>query len=64
MNTNLSQAQVDSYRQNGFIVIHDFLTPAELETWRQAVDIAVRQRGKQRILHQEVDESRAESYYD
>ena len=29
-----------------------------------AVGGAVRQRGKQRMLHQEVDEEREESYYD
>ena len=55
MNTHLTQAQIDSYRENGFVVIHDFLTPDELESWRQAVDGAVRQRGKQRMLHQEMD---------
>ena len=64
MNTHLTQAQIDSYRENGFVVIHDFLTPDELESWRQAVDGAVRQRGKQRMLHQEVDEDREETYDD
>ena len=64
MNTHLTQAQIDSYRENGFAVIHDFLTPDELESWRQAVDGAVRQRGKQRMLHQEVDEDREETYDD
>ena len=64
MNTHLTQAQIDSYRENGFTVIHDFLTPDELESWRQAVDGAVRQRGKQRMLHQEVDEDREETYDD
>ena len=64
MNTQLTQDQISSYRENGFVVVHDFLTPQELETWRQAADGAVRQRGKQRMLHQEVDEDREESYYD
>ncbi|MDE0312929.1 MAG: phytanoyl-CoA dioxygenase family protein, partial [Caldilineaceae bacterium] len=64
MNTDLTQDQIDSYQQNGFVVLHDFLTPEELETWRQAVDAAVRRRGKQRMFNQEVDEDREESYYD
>ncbi|MCY4080797.1 MAG: phytanoyl-CoA dioxygenase family protein [Caldilineaceae bacterium] len=64
MNTDLTQDQIDSYRQNGFVVLHDFLTPEELETWRQAVDGAVRQRGKQKMFNQEVDEDQEETYYD
>ena len=64
MNTDLTQDQIDSYQQNGFVVLHDFLTPKELETWRQAVDAAVRRRGKQRMFNQEEDEDREESYYD
>ena len=46
MNTELTQKQIGSYQKNGFVVIHDFLTPQELEAWRQAMDGAVRQRGK------------------
>ena len=64
MNTDLTQEQIHSYRQNGFVVLHDFLSPDELETWRQGVDGAVRQRGKQKMFNQEVDEDREESYYD
>ena len=64
MNTDLTQDQIDSYRQNGFVVLHDFLTPEELETWRQAVDGAVRQRGKQKMFNKEVDEDQEETYYD
>ena len=64
MNTELTQKQIGSYQKNGFVVIHDFLTPQELEAWRQAMDGAVRQRGKQRMIHQEVDEDKEESYYD
>ena len=64
MNTHLTQEQIDSYRENGFVVLHDFLSADELETWRQAVDGAVRQRGQQKMFNQAVDEDRAESYYD
>jgi phytanoyl-CoA hydroxylase len=50
MKTEVTQAQIDSYQQNGFVLIEDLLTPQELETWRAAVDEAVEGRGKQRIL--------------
>jgi len=62
MNTQLTQEQIDFYRANGFVILHDFLTPDELETWRDGVDSAVKDRGKQRILNQDtvIDE---ESYY-
>ena len=63
MNTDVTQAQIDSYQENGFIVLHDFLTPDELEEWRDAIDEAVRSRGKQRILHRD-EAAGEESYYD
>ena len=44
MNNELTQEQVDFYQENGYIVIEDFLTPEELETWRQRVDDAVARR--------------------
>ena len=49
MNTRLSQQQIESYRDNGFVVIDKFLTAKELETWRTAVDEAVADRGRQRL---------------
>ncbi len=53
MNTELSQDQIEFYRENGFIVIHDFLTPEELETWCEAVDEAVAARGRTRLANPE-----------
>ncbi|MCY3833120.1 MAG: phytanoyl-CoA dioxygenase family protein [Chloroflexi bacterium] len=44
MKTELTQEQIDFYQENGYIVIEDFLTPEELETWRRQVDDAVAQR--------------------
>ncbi len=41
MNIDLTIEQINSYRENGFIVIEDFLTPDELQTWRRHVDDAV-----------------------
>jgi len=50
MKTEVTQEQIDSYQKNGFVVIDEFLTPQELEMWREAVDEAVNNRGQQRIL--------------
>ena len=62
MKTRLSKQQIDSYRENGFVVLNNFLAPEELETWRASLDDAIKQRGQQRILHHEekVDEN---AYY-
>jgi phytanoyl-CoA hydroxylase len=49
MNTELTPQQVAFYRDNGFVVHHDFLTPAELDIWRQAVDEAVAGRGQRKL---------------
>ena len=50
MNTEITQAQIDAYQTNGFVVIDDFLTPEELETWRDAVDEAVRGRKDRKLV--------------
>ena len=63
MNTTVTQEQIDFYRENGFVVLHDFLTPEELETWRDAVDGAVRRRGERRQLHHK-DNKYKGTYYD
>jgi ectoine hydroxylase-related dioxygenase (phytanoyl-CoA dioxygenase family) len=44
MKNELSQDQVRQYQQDGFIVIEDFLSPDELETWRTALDEALAKR--------------------
>ena len=44
MNTELTEAQIHEYRENGFIVIHDFLNVSELEHWRTVTEEAVRER--------------------
>jgi phytanoyl-CoA hydroxylase len=62
LKSEVRQEQIDFYQENGFLVIHDFLDPGELEQWRTAVDEAVRQRGNQRILHQ-TNKIKEDSYY-
>lgn len=44
MNNQISADQIASYRENGFLVIENFLDPSELEHWRTVTDEAVAQR--------------------
>jgi ectoine hydroxylase-related dioxygenase (phytanoyl-CoA dioxygenase family) len=37
MRSVASQAEIDQYRENGFVVIEDFLNPQELEVWTKHV---------------------------
>ena len=43
MNTQPTSKQIEFYRENGFLVIDDFLTGSELSAWQGAVDAAVAQ---------------------
>lgn len=45
MKHQVTQAQIQSYRNNGFIALEDFLSPEELEHWRKVVTDAVKERG-------------------
>lgn len=49
MNNKLSKTQLDSYNENGFLIIEDFLDPEELAHWQQAVTTAVRERNGQKM---------------
>ena len=44
MKNLLSNAQIESYNENGFLAIEGFLDACELELWRTATDDAVAQR--------------------
>ncbi len=44
MNNQLTTEQISNYRENGFIVIENFLNSAELENWRTNTEDAVRAR--------------------
>ncbi len=62
MNSTPTQAQMDSYQENGFVVMDEFLTPDELAEWREVVDEAVTGRGRVRIPgHGEVTDD--DAYY-
>ncbi|HKH63362.1 MAG TPA: phytanoyl-CoA dioxygenase family protein [Flavitalea sp.] len=54
MKHQLNNDQIQSYRNNGFVVVEDFLTPDELEHWRDAVTTAVRERGGIKIPGKEI----------
>lgn len=49
MKSELTHAQIDSYRDNGFILIENFLDAAELENWRGSVDEALQERNGQKM---------------
>ncbi|MEO6916971.1 MAG: phytanoyl-CoA dioxygenase family protein [Chitinophagaceae bacterium] len=49
MKSTITSDQIDSYQENGFIVIEDFLSPDELEYWRSAVMEAVKERKGQKM---------------
>ncbi len=44
MNTNLTRGHIDTYRENGFVVIEPFLDAEELDGWRGDTQEAVDQR--------------------
>ena len=45
MKSDLSFEQISQYREQGFIVIEDFLSPEELQQWRDALQEALAKRG-------------------
>jgi len=49
MQYELTEEQVRRYRDNGFIVIDNFLSPEELEEWRSHVMAAVKERAGQKM---------------
>jgi phytanoyl-CoA hydroxylase len=49
MNTLLTDAQIKSYQQNGYLVIENFLSDAELDFWRAAVTEAIAERGGRKM---------------
>ena len=44
MRTDLSDGQIEQYREDGFLVVEGFLDGDELEVWRKAVGEAVEER--------------------
>jgi ectoine hydroxylase-related dioxygenase (phytanoyl-CoA dioxygenase family) len=63
MNTNLTQTHIESYRDNGFVVVADFLNADEIAEWRDVVDEAVTGRKRERIPGFGQEEENNEGYY-
>jgi len=62
MNTTLSPEQIEQYRTDGFVVIEDFLTDDELETWRTYVDEAIAGRADRKLADGRLRDG--DAYYD
>jgi len=44
MNATLTKQQIESYQQNGYLLVENFLNETELSSWREAVTEAIEQR--------------------
>ncbi len=62
MRAEPTAVEIAAYREQGFVVLHDFLAPDELARWRTAVDEAVTGRGRRKTPSQDWEEG--DSYYD
>ena len=60
MNTQLTNEQIEFYRENGFLVIDDFLKGSELSSWQDAVDNAVAEFMKRDDMYHN---QKGDSYY-
>ena len=61
MNTQVTSEQIEFYRENGFLIIDDFLQSAELSLWQDAVDEAITQHvGRDDAYH---NQSGGDGYY-
>ncbi len=49
MKTLLTQSQILSYQQDGYVLVENFVTEEELSFWRQAVTEAIEQRGGKKM---------------
>jgi phytanoyl-CoA hydroxylase len=51
MNTTLTEEQIQAYRQDGYLLVENFLNEDELSFWRKAVTAATEQRGGRKMAH-------------
>lgn len=54
MNTLLTPAQTAAYRQDGYLLVEDFLTEEELSFWRLAVTEAIEQRSGRKLPNSDI----------
>lgn len=64
MKTTLTTDQIARYREEGFLVLHDFLAPKELNSLRQAVEETVTGMGKRKIAGDGAGWEEGDGYYD
>ena len=65
MKTSVTEQQISSYRENGFLVIRDFLSKQERNTLLDAVNTAVATMGKSKIAGSNArDMVEKDSFYD
>jgi phytanoyl-CoA hydroxylase len=70
MRPTVSDDERASYAENGFLVMEEFLDAAELQRWREALDEAVAERGRQRFSFatardgEEFDDADQRAYYE
>ena len=55
MNHSLSEQQINGYRQDGFLLVEDFLNESELAVWRESIDEAMNKREGRRLPFDESD---------
>jgi phytanoyl-CoA hydroxylase len=60
MNFQLNETQIQNYQADGFIVIENFLSPEELDHWRQAVTMAVEERAGIKIPGKDIKTGEAD----
>jgi len=60
MKYQLSEEQIQLYRENGFVVIENFLSADELNHWRQSVETAVKERAGIKIPGKDIKTGEAD----
>jgi phytanoyl-CoA hydroxylase len=55
MHTNVTPEQIDQFREQGFVVLENFLEPDELEDWRAGTEEAMRLRLTGSALNNQAD---------
>lgn len=54
MNFELTNEQIQDYRENGFLILNNFLNSQELEFWNIAIQKALLERNGRKFIHSEI----------
>lgn len=62
----MSPDQISQYKEDGYLIVRNFIDPTELETWRNTVDSAVQNRANMKLPDREFvgDLEDDEKYYE